>query len=205
MINDIQSERIRDTSLPKPRPRTRGLRPELFSRASWRNLELKNETLISGFHSGPARKVSPCKLILFSVGATCVDVLVGVGICLLLFCAACLGLHAGPHGILRSLQAWGPKLGIFGFCLPWIWGVAILKASLRSAMGCTLGEWAWGLRLGSLKARESQDYTRRVWLRCLISQLTGVIFLPLASLLTNRDWAGRISGLYLQAVKDSNE
>lgn len=67
----------------------------------------------------------------------------------------------------------------------------------RSFLGFTIGEWACGLRLGPLKQRLHRFYSLRVIARTSLIFISGIISLPLISLLVGRDVAGWIVGLPL--------
>ena len=67
----------------------------------------------------------------------------------------------------------------------------------RSFYGCTFGEWTFDVQLGSQNDQVESVYPLRVALRSLIVTATGLIVLPLISLVTGRDIAGKISGTQL--------
>ncbi|HEX4925858.1 MAG TPA: RDD family protein [Bdellovibrionales bacterium] len=68
----------------------------------------------------------------------------------------------------------------------------------RSFLGSTLGEWAFDIQLGSRAEQASPYYPLRVIWRSVIVIATGFVTLPLLSLLTGRDLAGRLAGLSLK-------
>lgn len=72
----------------------------------------------------------------------------------------------------------------------------------RSFYGCTLGEWTFDHQLGQSQDQERSSYPLRVALRSFVIILSGVILLPILSLLIGRDLAGRLSGtqLYRQRI-----
>jgi len=72
---------------------------------------------------------------------------------------------------------------------------------LRIFLGNTLGEWACDLRLGEPRQRLSSNYSLRVLNRFFFVVVTGVVTLPVLSLLTGVDWAGKLSGLFLISLK----
>jgi hypothetical protein len=79
--------------------------------------------------------------------------------------------------------------------------VSVLELYLiifRSFLGATLGEWAFEVQLGSKTEQDSSYYPFRVILRSIIIIATGFITLPLLSLITGRDLAGRIAGISLR-------
>ncbi len=73
--------------------------------------------------------------------------------------------------------------------------------SIRSLLGFTIGEWACDLRLGQPHERLRNNYVIKVMLRSSLILLTGVVTLPVLSLLLGRDLAGVLSGLRLFSLK----
>lgn len=69
--------------------------------------------------------------------------------------------------------------------------------TFRVFAGCTVGEWACGIRLGEPRHRISNDYSLRVLQRFMLVTVTGVVTLPVLSLIVGEDMAGRLSGLPL--------
>lgn len=67
----------------------------------------------------------------------------------------------------------------------------------RTFFGCSLGEWAFDLELGSSKQQQNAAYPFRLLLRSLYIYLTGIIFLPLVSMILGRDIAGKWAGVEL--------
>jgi hypothetical protein len=72
---------------------------------------------------------------------------------------------------------------------------------LRVFLGFTVGEWACSLRLGNLKQRLNRYYSLRVVARMFLICLTGLVVLPLISLLIGRDLAGLLVRLPLIEVR----
>lgn len=67
----------------------------------------------------------------------------------------------------------------------------------RCFFSSTLGEWAFEIEVGTTAQQNLISYPFRVLLRSLITLATGIILLPLMSLIIGRDIAGRISGVSL--------
>lgn len=73
---------------------------------------------------------------------------------------------------------------------------------VRTYLGATLGEWSCDLRLGKPSERMQKRYVLRNILRTSIVIASGIIFIPLISLLFRRDLAGKLSGgLYIYSLK----
>lgn len=67
----------------------------------------------------------------------------------------------------------------------------------RTFCGQTLGEWAFDIQLGTKEEQREDRFPLRVLSRAIIVTLTGVIVLPLLSLILGRDLVSKISGLKL--------
>jgi hypothetical protein len=71
----------------------------------------------------------------------------------------------------------------------------------RCLIGSSLGEWACDLRLGHPSQKAGIKYGLRVTVRSTLIVCTGLVILPLFSLIIGDDLAGRISGLNLYSLK----
>lgn len=71
----------------------------------------------------------------------------------------------------------------------------------RALVGASIGEWTCSIRLGQPTERLSDNYITRLLARTTIHLLTGIILLPLLSLVFKKDLAGLISGLSLYSLK----
>ena len=67
----------------------------------------------------------------------------------------------------------------------------------RSFFGFTMAEWTFDLQLGKDEQIQSSTYPLLVLWRSTITFLTGIVVLPLLSLLLNRDLAAQLTGLQL--------
>lgn len=67
----------------------------------------------------------------------------------------------------------------------------------RSFYGRTLGEWTFDIQLGKDNEIVEEKYPLRVAMRSLLVTATGLVILPLLSLLTGKDLAGQLTGTQL--------
>jgi len=67
----------------------------------------------------------------------------------------------------------------------------------RAYFGRTLGEWTFDVQLGRDEDQAKLFYPFKVVLRSLLNVITGIVGLPLLSLVLGYDLAGRLSGLQL--------
>lgn len=64
----------------------------------------------------------------------------------------------------------------------------------RAFLGYTPGEWAFDMRLGTPQDLEKPTYILKVMTRSVLQIATGLIILPILSLIFKKDLAGEISG-----------
>jgi len=130
------------------------------------------------------------RLLAWSWAAALIDSLFVVGfLCLLI---AGLAFYFGAPAI-ATLETARLEAQLGSFAL----AVAMYMILLRSFLGFSIGEWACGLRLGFLAQRLDKLYALKVVARTLLIFATGVVVLPLCSLLIGRDLAGELLRLPL--------
>lgn len=71
---------------------------------------------------------------------------------------------------------------------------AVYAIITRAFMHGTLGELAFDLQVGSTKDQQSSMYPINVFLRSVVVIATGILVLPILSLIFQRDFAGQITG-----------
>lgn len=151
----------------------------------------------TGFQGGPSRRKG-FKLALWSFYAACVDVLVTLSLTLIFVALSSyvsskfFAFNIFPKNYTDLL----PLLLQIFVGIYWVYSVVV-----RVFSGCTLGEKSCDLRLGQPSQRLQASYAMRVALRTSINLISGVVVLPLLSLLFKKDIAGRISGLNLISLK----
>lgn len=159
------------------------------------SLEILEETM--GFRGGsnPSRK--PYQVILWSWTASVIDSLLVVSLsCFFLLSFSLLMKAPLAKTIVQMELATGHLLAVvFGL------SVAIYMIVLRSFLGFSFGEWACGLRMGSEQERAHRFYSFRVVLRTLLVLATGLVVLPLLSLLFRKDISGKLAGVHLTSLK----
>lgn len=67
----------------------------------------------------------------------------------------------------------------------------------RSFFGQTIGEWTFDMQLGMDEEQTKQSYPLKVAWRSLINIATGLVLLPVISVILNKDVAGWLSGIRL--------
>lgn len=191
---------------PQPRPKRPSVdsdiqNPGVPPRGSelFKKFRLTQAEFGAGFHGGPSARRRGYQLALWSWLASFVDALVLVACScafILVFSVlvnSSLGhLFSGLHWKSHRLLFFAEIYAISG----WIYLI-----SIRSLIGFTLGEWACNLRLGQPHERLQTGYVLRVILRSTLILVTGMITLPLLSLLLGKDIPGICSGLRLFSLK----
>ena len=86
------------------------------------------------------------------------------------------------------------------FVLSFLFSFWAYMIMMRVFMGASLGEWSCQLRLGQPIQRIKPGYTLRVMARTTLILVTGVITLPLLSLIFKRDILGDITGIRIYSL-----
>lgn len=153
----------------------------------------------TGFHGGPSARRKGYRLALWSLLASFIDGLI-------LISASCVFLTMfslivkTSFGSLASDLIQSQNKGVLFVEVFFIFGW-VYMISIRSLMGSTVGEWSCDIRLGRPHERLQTSYIFKVAFRSTLILLTGVITLPLLSLVFARDVAGTLSGLRLFSLK----
>lgn len=146
------------------------------------------------FHRGSSSRKRRWRLVAWSAVAGMIDLLIMTSVLCLVAFLTLLFFRSSNIGSPGFFEI-GP-MAVFALAL---YSSYILV--LRVLAGCTMGEWACGLRLGEPRHRLSDDYSLRVIGRFFIIAVTGFILLPVLSLCTGRDWAGKLCGLPLVELR----
>ncbi|WP_373999690.1 RDD family protein [Bdellovibrio bacteriovorus] len=152
----------------------------------------------TGFHGGASRRKG-YRLALWSWLASFIDALILISASCAFIASFSLIMRTSVGSLLGTLTHSQHQLLFFAevfFVFGWIYMI-----SIRTLMGSTIGEWACDLRLGQPHERMQSGYIFRVALRSTLILLTGVVTLPVLSLLSGKDLAGVLSGLRLFSLK----
>lgn len=149
------------------------------------------------FHRGSSSRRPRWVLLAWSAFATAVDGLIAFAMTCLIAMTIALVLSKTTGVSTSQVSVFlktGFKLGFVG-CVGMVFICYLL--TFRVFVGCTVGEWACGIRLGEPRHRMSNDYSLRVIQRFFLVLFTGIVTLPLISILMGDDMAGRLCGLPL--------
>lgn len=151
-----------------------------------------------GFLGGPQKRTG-FRLSIWMWLAATIDTLVIAAIsCFFMFCltaAIKLGLRQALGFTLSNENALMTFLVCFIFT-GWMYFIAS-----RTLTGASIGEHTCALRLGQPHERVKRSYLARVIIRTTMTLCTGIIMLPLLSLLVKKDIVGRITGLNIYSLK----
>lgn len=134
-----------------------------------------------------------------NVPAALLDFVVIVAISLI-FLAALLSITKTDLGfVMQTMQTdqWSGFSGLATF-------LAIMQMYMivsRSFYGQTLGEWTFDVQLGKNEDQQDAMYPLRVMSRSLITTVTGLVIMPLFSLILRQDLVGNIVGVHLYQQK----
>ncbi len=151
-----------------------------------------------GFLGGPQKRTGFRLSIWMWLAATIDTLVIAAMSCFFLLCLSVmikLGLRQTLGFTLSHENALMTFLVFFTFC-GWMYFIAS-----RTLTGASLGEHTCALRLGQPHERVKRSYLARVVIRTTMTLLTGIITLPLLSLLVKKDIAGRLTGLNIYSLK----
>lgn len=143
-------------------------------------------------HRGSSPKVTR-KTLLFSWMAAFVDFWVCCSIGFLFLATAGIILNADFMQIYEIVFSWQSAVAISFSAAIFCYMVLV-----RSFTARTVGDWAWGLRLGGPEDFQKANYSLKVFLRIFIILASGVVTLPILSIILGQDLAGKLSGLTLR-------
>jgi hypothetical protein len=178
--------------IPQKNKRDGLSRDGLFKRDNY-FLERKTD-----FRSGPQSR-SGFNLALWSWMSALIDTLVLISIscfCLVLFSF----LIKTPMGDVFKILSLEPNIKEM-FAISFVFSFWVYLVIMRVFMGASLGEWSCQLRLGQPLQRIKPTYVLRVAARTTTLLLTGVVTIPLISLLLKRDLLGELTGIYIYSLK----
>lgn len=151
---------------------------------------------MTSFNGGPRRQGS--RLILWSLMAVSIDTLILLSLSCLFLIAFAFIVHTPIGGVMRSAGGLGLRQMFLPIFLVSCWTYMVV---LRVFFGFSIGEWACDLRLGQPSQRRHPTYLFKVALRATVLVATGVVTLPLLSLILGHDLPGRLSGVRLISLK----
>lgn len=182
--------RIDREPLKQPVPANNG-RIDLFKRVDFTDDQV-------GFHGGSSRRTG-IKLAMWTWLSASVDTLIMIALsCVFVISFSMLMKSSAPEVLRFIMKDLGLAKLFFGAFLFSFWMYMIF---LRGFNGATIGEWTCSLRLGQPWQRMQPGYILKVLFRTTLIMATGIITIPIISLILNRDLAGDISGVKIYSLE----
>jgi hypothetical protein len=147
-----------------------------------------SELISSAFHRGPSRRTG-YKLTGFLLASVAADMLVITACTFLFLMGASAFLKMNGNSLLQTGFYLYGYISIIYFIL------------LRIFLGATIGEWSCGIRIGQPFERMQSNYALKICSRVFLILITGVITLPLLSLVFKKDLAGKLTQASLYTLK----
>lgn len=190
-INKIKPEKSQvPFEIPEEKtPETPTTYPESLKRI-FRNRQNLEWEMGASFHGGPNGKRRAYVLTLWSLVASTIDAL-------LLIAMSCIFMMVFIK-IIKTPITWGL---LKDFAVIYIVASWLYMITMRFFIGSSIGEAACDIRLGKPQERMSPWYFSKVILRATLIVMTGVVVLPVLSLVCGKDLAGSLSGLKLFSLK----
>jgi hypothetical protein len=169
--------------------------PSAFKQSSQLNIQKKPSSNIGTRRGAADSPIGKLVLASVSVPSAILDFVVVTALTLI-FVSAMLSVTKVDIGILMNSTD-SDLLTRISLGLLFLAIMQMYAVISRSFYGRTLGEWTFDVQLGLKEDQADTFYPMKVIFRSMLVSLTGVIILPLLSLLLRTDLAGRISGVRL--------
>jgi hypothetical protein len=160
-----------------------------------------NSAISSAFHRGPARR-SGYKLTGWLLASIAADILIIVACTCLFLIGSSLMLKLSSFELNQFVKPLFNQRKILqtGFYL-YAYISVIYFILLRVFLGATVGEWSCGIRVGQPFERRQSSYAFKVCFRVFLILITGVLTLPILSLIFKKDLAGLLTKASLYTLK----
>ncbi len=187
-IDDVPSRPMK----PEPQPHRQ---PDPLNRVKFQIPEKSLAEATGVRRSGHDNMVKPLSPIAVSIPAMILDSLVVFALSLIFLVCLIAVTNIKLPSVVESMRGeFATQLSLFVLYLTVF---AIYSIVARSFFGSTIGEWTFDLQLGDEKQIRKAHYPVLVLWRFFMNLLTGLVLLPLFSLVFNRDLAARLCGLQL--------
>ncbi len=145
------------------------------------------------------KKKKKTSYVRWSLPAAVLDTIVALAISLVFVVAL---LIVTKVNFLATLTYQGAgTMADWSLLLLFVCVMSIYMVISRAFFGCSLGEWAFELKLGRDNEASQGLYPVRVVGRILLVLATGFVFLPMLSFLFGRDLVGKFCGLSLHPLE----
>ena len=166
--------------------------------------EINNHEALTGsaFHRGPSRR-SGYRLTGWLLASVITDILIiTASTCIFLLGASLLfklshdsNINQFARSFLGEKAMMQTAVYLFGYIS------IIYFIFLRVFLGATIGEWSCGIRVGQPSERMKPSYAFKVIARVFLIIFTGIFVLPILSLISKKDLAGKLTKASLYTLK----
>lgn len=143
----------------------------------------------------PDTDVGPLEAVPSHFGAGFLDAMIVTGISTIFLVMIILITRINLWGLLTNAQTDRPTQVHIALLFLSVLQMYMLAA--RSFFGASLGEWAFDMQLGTLEDQKKTVYPLQVAWRTILMTFTGLVPLPILSLIFGRDLARSLTGLQL--------
>jgi hypothetical protein len=155
---------------------------------------------LSPKRSGHDSMVAPLSPVSFSVPAFMLDAVIIVALSMIFVLGLVVATGLNVTSVLTSAQMeTGAQLSLLVMYLAVF---AMYSIVARSFFGCTVGEWTFELQLGDDDQLNQAIYPAKVLWRSVLNLATGLVLLPVISMIMRTDVSGKMSGLQLYKRND---
>lgn len=147
---------------------------------------------------GGSQNRSGFKLALWSWMSALIDGLILISISCFSMILFSFLMKTPARDVLKfvSIEPNITKMFVFSFLFSF-WSYLVI---MRVFMGASLGEWSCQLRLGQPVQRIRTGYCFRVIARTTLMLVTGIVAIPLLSVIFKRDLAGELTGVKIYSL-----
>lgn len=151
-----------------------------------------------GFRGGSSKKTG-IRLALWTWLSATVDALIMIAMSCFFVIAFSLLMKTSAREVIQFISQ---DLNLTKlFALAFLTSFWMYMIFLRGFNGATIGEWTCALRLGQPWQRMQSGYILKVLARTTLIMATGIVVIPLLSLLLKRDLAGDICGIKIYSLE----
>ncbi|MEQ1722587.1 MAG: hypothetical protein ABL930_05385 [Pseudobdellovibrio sp.] len=194
LLNNMLSQETEYKEIPKGRIKQPALNNEPIDLFKRDNFFIDDHL---SFQSG-SQKRSGIKLALWSWMSASIDALILISISCFGIILFSILMKTQMRDILQISNVESNIIRLF--MVSFLFSFWAYLVVMRLFMGASVGEWSCHLRLGQPVQRIKSSYVLRVIARTTLMLLTGVVVIPIVSLILKRDIAGDLTGLRIYSL-----
>lgn len=166
----------------------------------YKKMKQPNEAPAIGIRRGGHDSMAPAlEAIPVSFSSACLDLIMIFALFLIFLVSLLLVTNVELSSVIHHIENnSATKISMIVLCLTVMQIYVVLS---RSFFGRTLGEWTFDMQMGRNEDHKNESYPLRILGRSLLVTATGIITLPILSLIFNQDLAARWTGVQLYRQK----